>query len=226
MIQFRLFGFPVRVEFWILVTAVFIGPRNDGLPRLLIWIGCVLLGIMIHELGHAFAAQAFGLRPVIALHAFGGTTSWTGERELSRAQRAATTAAGPAVGIAIGVLVWIVAIAIGPQASPLVSALFQYLIFVNLGWGLLNLFPIFPLDGGQLLMLGAEAIGGATGRMIALVISLLVLGAVALWAVLTRQIWLMIICGLLGWSNFTQFAGRKPGSPPPSENQHQPPSQV
>ena len=73
----------------------------------------------------------------------------------------------------------------------------------------------------------AEAVGGTTGRMLALVVSLLVLSVVGLWAVATRQIWLIIICGLLGWSNFVQFTGRKPGaSSPPRETPPQPPREI
>ncbi|MCP4901692.1 MAG: hypothetical protein GY906_32410 [bacterium] len=205
MIQFRLFGFPVRAEFWILVTAVFIGPRSEGLPRLLMWIASVLVGILIHELGHAFAARSYGLQPSIALHAFGGTTSWAAPVQLRRGPRAVVTAAGPAIGISVGLLLLLIRVAFGVPSSELIGALLAYLVWVNLGWGLLNLLPIFPLDGGQLVMVGAEAAAGARGRVLALGLSLFVLAAAAVWAILTRNLWLILMCGLLGWSNIAQF---------------------
>ena len=75
-LHFRLFGFPVRVHpfFW-LITVVLNIRTVLTLPPLLAWVAAVFIGILVHELGHAFAMRHYGQDPWITLYGLGGLTS-------------------------------------------------------------------------------------------------------------------------------------------------------
>lgn len=208
MLRFTLFGFPLRVQPWFFLTAFLIGPRVADPMRVGIWIVVAFLGVVLHELGHAFAGRAYGLEPHIELHGFGGTTSWTAGRPLSPLQRVAVTAAGPGVGIAVGGVVMVVAQSVAPApGSPLAWTLGD-LLWVNLGWAVLNLVPILPLDGGAIVAALAERVWGRRGLAAAHVVSLALAAAAAVWALLTGRWWLAIVAGVLAALNFQAVRGR------------------
>src|SRR5258708_4925044 len=64
-LQFRVFGFPVRIHplFWL--GSLILGWQVGEWPERFLWIGCVLVSVLVHELGHAVAARANGQRPSI-----------------------------------------------------------------------------------------------------------------------------------------------------------------
>jgi Zn-dependent protease len=84
-LRFHVLGFPIRIAwgFWVasviigfeLVRAIEIvfGPDSPGrLPLLMLWAGCLLVSILIHELGHALAYRRHGIETSIVLYHFGG----------------------------------------------------------------------------------------------------------------------------------------------------------
>lgn len=110
-LHFSLFGFPVRVHpmFW-LVTLM-LGYQSGDAASVLTWIVAVFLSILVHELGHALTMRAYGLRPWIVLHGFGGLTGYEPSYD-SRSRGSDTlgqiliSAAGPAAGfLLVAVLV-------------------------------------------------------------------------------------------------------------------------
>src|SRR5262245_52388722 len=112
--------------------------------------GCVLL----HELGHAFAASRYGIHTHdIVLLPIGGIARL--ERMPERpAQELAVAVAGPAVNLAIGAALY----AFFPSARPatLASALRAgdipaFLLAINVLMIAFNLIPAFPMDGGRVL---------------------------------------------------------------------------
>jgi len=198
MIDFKLGTIPVRVQPWFFLTALLIGPHD--LPGMLLWVPVVFAGVLAHELGHAAAVKRLGLQPAIQLHGFGGVTSWFGGRSLSPGQRAGVGAAGPAVGVAIGVGCILAATAIQPLPVT-ASKLLQYAIWVNLGWGLLNLLPILPLDGGVIVTSFAEMLWGDRGRRTARVLSIAACIALGLLALAAGWLWSAIIAAILAYTN-------------------------
>ncbi|MBX9581317.1 MAG: hypothetical protein K2X87_13490, partial [Gemmataceae bacterium] len=101
-LNFRLFGFPVRVHplFWV-VTVLFGSSalRDFGPEYLLVWVVVVFVSILVHELGHAFAFRAFGTDAAVVLYGFGGlAVPWGGVA--GRWRRVAVSLAGPAAGFA------------------------------------------------------------------------------------------------------------------------------
>ena len=79
--RFRIFGFPLHIDPWFFLTAWLIGGRQEPL-WMIVWVLVVLVGVLAHELGHAFVGRRLGLDPWIRLFAFGGMTAWRLSRPL------------------------------------------------------------------------------------------------------------------------------------------------
>lgn len=205
MFDFRLGTIPVRVQMWFFVTALLIGPHQ--MPGIVLWFPVVFTGVLAHELGHAVAVRRRGFTPAIELHGFGGQTSWRGVGSLSPGQRALISAAGPAVGISIGLACLAVARLLGPQAS-LVGELLRYAVWVNLGWGILNLLPILPLDGGMIVGSLAEKLWGGHGLYAARVVSIVACVAIGVTALAAGWLWSAFLAAVLALSNIQAIRSR------------------
>ncbi|HVO30110.1 MAG TPA: tetratricopeptide repeat protein, partial [bacterium] len=99
-------------------------------------------------------------------------TSWRGTAA-TRARRIAISLAGPFSGICFGALVLVAAPA--TIGVPLLASVRADLLWINLGWGVLNLLPILPLDGGHVT-------AALFGDRAATIISRVAAGALALAA--------------------------------------------
>lgn len=106
--------------------------------------------VLIHEMGHFLAMKFFRYNElgIFFIPLLGAYVSGT-KREVSQLQSAVILLAGPLPGILIGIICYYL-YQYNPDISPFgldmgqVSKLFLLL-------NLINLFPIYPLDGGQLL---------------------------------------------------------------------------
>jgi Zn-dependent protease len=198
VIQFRLWRIPVTVQPWFFVTALLIGPRQ--LPGIVLWPAVVFAGVLIHELGHALAVRRQGVEAAIELHGFGGVTRWSGTTLLPPGKRALISAAGPAVGISVGAAALAVAQLL-PAGHALVGQLLQYAVWVNLGWGLLNLLPVLPLDGGMIVASLVESAWGPRALYSVRVLSVVVCVGLCALAVAAGWLWSAFLAGVLAISN-------------------------
>lgn len=126
-LHFRLLGFPVRVSAWFWLGALFFGfnfakgldrlfqEDSPGvLPLLMMWMACLLVSILIHELGHALAFRRFGIEASIVLYQFGGlaiperSSDFRGRSasSLSPKEDIIVSLAGPLLQMASGLLLW------------------------------------------------------------------------------------------------------------------------
>ena len=147
---------------------------------LAIWVGVVFFSILIHELGHAVVMRYYGDHPSVVLYSFGGLaipggeggggfydTGWRPRPRLTPIRKIQISFAGPLAGFLVAgatlVLCQVagVPIRIGwiwnlpvpyviAEGKPGLHALLNDILWVNLMWGLVNLLPIYPLDGGQI----------------------------------------------------------------------------
>ena len=145
------FRIPVRVHpsFWL--AAAYLGWSPSHLDEVFIWVMCLFLSILVHELGHGLAAEAFGWSAEIVLYWCGGLTF--SQRHFNRTpwREIAVSLAGPFAGFGLFGLTIAVAYFL-PRDQPLpknVDFIIMQLIWINLCWGLVNLLPVLPLDGGQ-----------------------------------------------------------------------------
>jgi membrane-associated protease RseP (regulator of RpoE activity) len=166
------------------------------------WIGVVFVSILIHELGHAFTARAFGSAVAIELNGLGGLTRWApASGVITPGPRALIAAAGSAVGLVFGGLVWLVATRFAPF-PPLLAFVLESTIYVNVFWGLVNWLPIRPLDGGHLLESLLEKVAPARAEVIARVVFILTAAGALAWALLNRLIFVAVLSGWLLLSEF------------------------
>lgn len=211
---FTLGDIPVRVSLWygILVLYWFQGTKD---PRYtLLWALVVTLSILVHELGHALVARYYRLRPGILLHGLGGLCHH------DRAERdrhdVLIIAAGPFAGLALGLLTWLVGtfapteLAETTWFDPVVSMS----LYVNVGWSLVNLLPIWPLDGGQLFRLGVQRLASpARADTITHYTALTLLAIAAI--VVSKYMGQMFIVLILwtAWSNVSALLGQTSAGP-------------
>jgi stage IV sporulation protein FB len=207
MIRFRLFGIPFEVGAYFWILSAILGPTsgisqgNRGLILLAIWMACVFVSIVVHELGHALMARRFGMSPYIALQGLGGVTYYSPGGALTRPQGMLITLAGPAAGLALWFLTRYVVVGLLSRSGSLDDITFyavQYLLFINLYWTLFNLLPILPLDGGQFVrnLVGPRYAFAARmlGGTVAVVVCVLCLRA--------GQIYAAVFLAMLAFANF------------------------
>lgn len=172
---------PVRIHpvFWLL--AAFIGWSNSGtLMGMGIWVVVVLVSLLAHEYGHALTAVAFGQRATIELMLFGGVTKHNG-RELKNWQQFIIILNGPLASISLVFIAYGLQQAFLGKLSPVADYTLTAFWTINLFWTVVNLLPIHPLDGGQLLAVTLKSFFGNKGFRLALFIGMLFGGVVALF---------------------------------------------
>jgi stage IV sporulation protein FB len=164
---------PISIHPFFWVLAGLIGWLNSGtLFGTLIWIGIILVSVLVHELGHALTALAFGKSPRIELIALGGVTIYRAER-LKFWQQFLITLNGPLFGFGLFLLASFILI-FDFSSMPFLYSLLKTFQVINLFWTIVNLLPVLPLDGGQLLRIALEAFFGVKGFRISLFIGMLV----------------------------------------------------
>ncbi len=204
--QFRLFGFPVSVHPLFFLVVALLGAGKNDLLLVLIWMAAVFVSILFHELGHASVARAYGLRPSIELYSMGGVTRFAPQRRLTHLQSMAISLAGPAAGFLLGGSVLVVSSGVPSSASPLVHEMMGDLLWVNFGWGLLNLLPILPLDGGHILRSFLQAVRRNPDERLPLQISISSGGIACLAAFYYGLSWAAMVAALITYNNYQSLA--------------------
>ncbi len=235
-LRFRMAGIPVRVHpsFWLI--AILFGASGDVL-LLPIWVLVVFLSILVHELGHALAFRGYGQRSHILLHFAGGLTvpeavSWgSGYASvgLTANQQILISLAGPGAGFLFAALVLGVAALAGgvimptrllgfiplplnvlmPFGGPVVAALVIWFLWVNIFWGLMNLAPVFPLDGGSVarnVFVQADPIDGIRKSLWLSVIAGALIALVGL--IFFKNIFIALLFALLAFQSYQALQQR------------------
>lgn len=168
-------------------------PLTTGLAPWLLGIAAAVglfASVLIHELGHALVARAYGVKTERITLWFLGGMAQLAELPRRRLAEAVVAIAGP---ITSGVLSLLLSIAM-PVASGGAAFVVAYLTVTNVGLALFNLLPALPLDGGRVLRsllaawlgdLRATRIAGGVGRVVAI--------ALGVYGVLSVQIFLVAI---------------------------------
>lgn len=238
-LQFTLAGIPVRVHplFWLIT--LLLGGSGD-LLLIPIWIVVVFVSILVHELGHALAFRRYGQRSHIVLHFAGGLTipepvtwgSGFANVSLSPNQQIFVSLAGPGAGFLFAVLVIAIVILTGgavnttwlfgliplpltamlPFDSRIASLLVTLLLWVNIFWGLVNLMPVFPLDGGHIarnILIQTDPPDGLRKSLWLSVVAGSLLALVGL--IFFGSIFMALLFGLLAFQSYQALQGRAMG---------------
>lgn len=202
MIRFSIFGIPVQIQPFFWITLVIIGGALDAstasaMFEIMLFVLAGFISILLHELGHALTARRFGAHSEITLQAFGGYATYSGVR-LTRPQSFAVTAAGPAVQILLGMALWF-SFPFLPPVSHNAAYFLVMLMQISIFWAMLNLLPVLPLDGGQMLnaALGPQRI--RITLQVTIIVSVLV-GLILF--VRTHNILFSLFLGMFAWQAY------------------------
>jgi len=168
----------ILLGFWLYELNDLLKVEGIGRPMLLwYWalsIGLVFVGILLHELGHCFAARSVGgSAENILLWPLGGL-AFCQAPNLPRSQFI-VAAGGPAVTLVIFLLSSVTFLILRSYLPPESQGLFfdhVYYLLVRYQMALLifNLIPLYPLDGGRMFhaltwgYFGRQSHAGAYGR--------------------------------------------------------------
>jgi Zn-dependent protease len=182
-LNFRLLGVWVRVHpmHWVFSVILGLGFCQGG-AEILIWVICVFLSILLHEMGHLLTMRLFGSDGHIVLYSFGGLAV-PYHHLPSRWQRMAVSFAGPLAQLILYGLLRLFLIWVAWKEFDLSEKAWftlGVLIFINLTWAILNLFPIWPLDGGQMCRELFTWFSRRSGVRVSLMLSISVSGILAI----------------------------------------------
>lgn len=206
---------------------------NTGAAVLVI-IGVFFLSILVHELGHALAFRRYGYDCEIVLYWMGGlaiprTGMWRGSRPqaLIPPRQIVVSFAGPFFGFLLAGLLTGVLYLLGGKVVVFFVGVFpilaprlensavagneaMYLFFfmglwANVFWSILNLLPVFPLDGGQIARQCFIMADPWDGIRKSLIFAMVVAGLVALWAMSRQDQFMGIMFIYLGIMNYMEF---------------------
>jgi Zn-dependent protease len=198
--------------------------------QLVIWILVIFVSILAHELGHALMMRRFGQSARIVLYMMGGlaipeSSAWGGGGSRSRSpnEQILISFAGPATGFLVAGAVVAMIFAVGGSFSvdfsrslfapwtfilPERANVYWYLLvdrllWVNIFWGVMNLLPVYPLDGGQIareVLVSHDPYGGMVRS---LWLSVIVGGVIAvLGMVMLQSIFMALLFGSLAFSSY------------------------
>lgn len=166
--------------------------------------------VVVHELAHSWQARRFGI-PIrdITLWPIGGLTRM--EREpATPMQELRIAIIGPLASLAVAAVLALVARVLGAWgllgAGDLYGTLGEvswpgllaYLVLANLGLGLFNLLPAFPMDGGRVLRAALTArVGPVKATHWAVAIGQSIAWLMGFWGVMNGSFTLIVIAVFL-----------------------------
>lgn len=206
MLRFSLGTIPVTVRptFWL--VALLLGWTLANQVALLVtWVVVVFVSVLAHELGHALTARRYGADVSITLTTFGGFTRWSVSRgQMSPGRRALIAAAGSGVGIVLGLAALGIYLMTRPP-DPTVGTVITLIVWVNVGWGVLNWLPIRPLDGGHMTLALLDLVAPKHADRIGTAV-FVVTGAAALATALYFELFFAaILAGFMTWAEVSRW---------------------
>lgn len=228
-LSFSVLDIPVRIHplFWLITIILGAVAPGATVISVALWVAAIFVSILVHELGHAFVARAHGWPPRVTLYSMGGVAAYNPTRH-TIASRIMIAFAGPGAGFVLGglILAGILAtghsaqlpglpieIGSGPPIGGRLGMFVSFSLFVNVFWGLINLAPIQPLDGGTIAAAAIEKFRPRDALRLSLQLSI---GAAAALAVLGMAVYhsafITVMFAMLGynsWQMLQQVAPRR-----------------
>lgn len=150
----------------------------------------LIVSVLLHECAHFLVAKKYGAVVArISLMPFGGALNLK-TKILTQKQKMLIYLAGPLASfcfsILFGVLVWL---------FPTIFIYLEYLVVANFLIGLINILPIYPLDGGKVFVQYIP-------MKVMVVISNVFFGIMLLWSLITfRWWWIFFVVTILLQTN-------------------------
>ncbi len=216
MLRFRLGAIPVEVRPTHLLIAAWLAwsfmlQNRPGLEAtqmvvlLLAGMMVVFVSILVHELGHAVAAKAFGYQPAIVIEWFGGHTTPNAPGPIPWLKDVVLTLAGPLFGLGLGIAAIVTLGMLDAEllslsaADPVHVQVLRFFGLANLAWAVLNLIPVLPLDGGRISHAVLTRIFGRHGVLFSQGLALVLCVAMLAWGASSGNLLLVVFFGMWGW---------------------------
>jgi len=199
---------PISIHPFFFIFAALIGFLMSGsILGTVLWIFIIFVSVLAHELGHAIMSIVFKQQPKIELIAMGGLTSYKGKK-LKYYQQFLIVLNGPLFGIGLfglaTLLLWL-----NIFKNPTLVGTIKIFQVVNLFWSIVNLLPVLPLDGGQLLRIILEAFLGIKGFKLSFLIGFIIAGLIALASFAVRHYLLGALFFLFAFQSFDMYRRTK-----------------
>ncbi|QDT34835.1 site-2 protease family protein [Thalassoglobus polymorphus] len=210
--RFTLFGIPVRVSawFWLLGSLLGFDLVKSGVEYFIAWLVVVFVSVLVHELGHALVAKAFGYTPRILLYHFGGLAMYEPDSRYTRTKSIAVTLAGPgagftlfAVALAFSFGMSFIEGSMSPKSFHVLDQALGYLLIVNFVWSVFNLLPILPLDGGNVCREICTYFSPRNGVRLAAQIGAILAGVICAWCLMQQMFFNAMLIGSLCAQNIS-----------------------
>lgn len=205
----------VDISFVILMALFVMSNSQHGMQDALLWAPVVLVSVLFHELAHAATIGAFGFGSSrIVLAGMGGVT--INERRAKPWQDLLISLAGPVSSFILAAIAFYAVqhVAKGDGQNFLIK-----LGNANIFWGVLNLVPVSPLDGGHavrhfLRLFLSEAVAFHVAIWLGIVTGV----AIALVALRAEQIYVTVFMLYLAFRNFVAWQQVRSYRPPPPDD--------
>lgn len=226
-LAFDQLGKTIGAEYPELMSLTRTNPHQGVL--LLIWIAAVFISVLVHELGHALVMKRYGVGCYIVLYHFGGLAvpDQPGMFVRSRGftspwQQIAVSAAGPGAQLLLSAILLVALTATGSSVvmnPPIIGRLINvtqgqqilslpvqaaicFLLYPSIAWALLNLLPVYPMDGGQIARELFSIFNPRSGISYSLMLSVSVGVGAAVYAYVHGQVFLAMFFGMLAYSSY------------------------
>ena len=180
-----------------LITATIPGLAR-GPKAMVTWGVIVFVSLFVHEIGHALFGILWGSKATVILYPLGGITHM--DPPLSRRRSIVSLLAGPFLNLMLGLCVAAVRAKTGSPAWLSIA------MWVNLGWGALNLVPVLPFDGGRVLV---EALGERRATNALLVSASVAMGIAFSGLIAFRSLGLAFVFGAAAFASFMEWNKRR-----------------
>jgi Zn-dependent protease len=220
---FNIGDIPVSMSLWYPLLLLYWFRNGEDPTASLIWAIVVTISILVHELGHAIVARYYRLDPSILLHGFGGLCFHQPARQ--NRHDAFIIAAGPSAGLLLGLatLVFSIVAEDSVASSDVLNTVVKMSLYVNIGWSLINLLPIWPLDGGRLFrLLLLRWSKPARADKVTHVTSLILLALALFYCVITKSAFLAVMVLWAIWDNVNALRGEASMEPVRTINRRAP----
>ena len=220
-LRFTLFGFQTSIQpfFWVvaaLITAINIGPIENmpvWFSMLFIGMAGVALSVLVHELGHAFSFRhLFNVPCVIVLHGLGGMAAPLIPYRYSYSlqgvmARCFLSFSGPLAGFILAAVMITLAVALPLERDSLLWFFLNWTAIISIIWGIFNLLPIYPMDGGHIAREVFAYIFPRRGVEYSLIFSIMLAIALGLAALMFGYIIITVLFGYFAYVNYQELTG-------------------
>jgi stage IV sporulation protein FB len=196
---FNAFGVPVYLKYWFLLLFLL-------LPIKLVI--AIFISVLIHEIAHSYVAKKLGYNTKsIILDFLFGSANIEGDFTKSHKDSIKISIAGPISNLLLSVFSILIATTV--EGTTLYDNLL-YFASINIIFFIMNMIPIFPLDGGRISKgILSLILGDKIGRISNGVISLVITSLIFIYAVINIELLLILFCVIFMVTSYYEIKGRE-----------------